>query len=190
MKPAECKYCGFKTKVSKHINIKKYVCSGCHPIWQRLRTKYAQYGDGMSVDILVNWFINQPQVCMECGSMEKITIDRIVPEVMGGKYELGNIQLLCYTCNCCKKAGSTSVKEGLNGKATKVCRDCLKELPLTSEYFHKSTFTSKYKINAQASFHPLCRLCRLADLRAKFQPVSNRKHGARIKTFEDKLNYA
>ncbi len=37
--------------------------------------------------------------CQECGSIENITIDHIVPLSRGGSDELNNLRLLCRSCN-------------------------------------------------------------------------------------------
>jgi len=42
--------------------------------------------------------------CAECGSSEKITIDHIVPVVLGGTNAIENLQPLCSSCNSSKGA--------------------------------------------------------------------------------------
>jgi hypothetical protein len=107
------------------------------------------------------WHINQPQKCKECGSTERMTIDRIQPEKFGGKYEIKNIQLLCYRCNCCKKISNYSVKESLRPQTHKTCNECNKVLPLNEIFWHKTGFTPKYRNNGLSEWHPKCKECRL-----------------------------
>lgn len=42
-------------------------------------------------------------VCQECGKIEGLEIDHIVPLSRGGSDELDNLQLLCHACNMAKK---------------------------------------------------------------------------------------
>lgn len=37
--------------------------------------------------------------CLVCGSRENLTVDHVVPQIMGGKDEQYNLQCLCYDCN-------------------------------------------------------------------------------------------
>ena len=38
------------------------------------------------------------QVCKQCGTMEKLTVDHIVPLAAGGTNEASNLQFLCVDC--------------------------------------------------------------------------------------------
>ena len=40
--------------------------------------------------------------CLKCGSPDDITMDHVLPIVMGGTNEACNLQPLCYTCNQAK----------------------------------------------------------------------------------------
>lgn len=42
--------------------------------------------------------------CLRCGAMEDLTIDHVVPLVLGGSNHISNLQLLCRTCNSWKNA--------------------------------------------------------------------------------------
>jgi len=45
---------------------------------------------------------NKPYACRECGSMEDLTVDHIVPRHEGGSDDLSNLQILCGHCNSSK----------------------------------------------------------------------------------------
>jgi 5-methylcytosine-specific restriction endonuclease McrA len=40
--------------------------------------------------------------CVECGAIEDLTVDHIVPKVQGGTDERANLQVLCGSCNSAK----------------------------------------------------------------------------------------
>jgi 5-methylcytosine-specific restriction endonuclease McrA len=40
--------------------------------------------------------------CTNCGAMDRLEIDHILPEFMGGKHTLSNLQLLCHKCHIAK----------------------------------------------------------------------------------------
>ena len=40
--------------------------------------------------------------CLRCGSIERLTMDHVVPIVVGGHHSLWNVQPLCRTCNARK----------------------------------------------------------------------------------------
>jgi 5-methylcytosine-specific restriction endonuclease McrA len=42
--------------------------------------------------------------CQSCGAVNDLTIDHIVPEKVGGKATLNNLQVLCRVCNSRKGA--------------------------------------------------------------------------------------
>jgi len=44
------------------------------------------------------------QPCAECGTVEGITLDHIVPISRGGRHSVGNLQPLCATCNSSKNS--------------------------------------------------------------------------------------
>lgn len=41
--------------------------------------------------------------CLACGKRRKLTVDHVIPLSKMGKNVIGNIQCLCYSCNCSKK---------------------------------------------------------------------------------------
>lgn len=43
-------------------------------------------------------------VCLRCGRTEDLTLDHVIPLVMGGDNHISNLQLLCRTCNSWKNA--------------------------------------------------------------------------------------
>jgi 5-methylcytosine-specific restriction endonuclease McrA len=46
--------------------------------------------------------INRDGCCQRCGTEEKLTVDHIVPRVLGGDDNLSNLQVLCQSCNSSK----------------------------------------------------------------------------------------
>ena len=42
--------------------------------------------------------------CSACGTRESLTIDHLIPIVRGGRHSIGNLQLLCGSCNSSKRA--------------------------------------------------------------------------------------
>ena len=46
--------------------------------------------------------INRDQCCQRCGSEERLTVDHIVPRILGGDDSMSNLQVLCSTCNSSK----------------------------------------------------------------------------------------
>ena len=46
--------------------------------------------------------------CVECGSKEQLNFDHVIPVALGGSSELGNLQILCSSCNTSKGAGLIS----------------------------------------------------------------------------------
>jgi len=40
--------------------------------------------------------------CVNCGSSEKLEFDHVIPVSMGGAHTVGNLQLLCVSCNAAK----------------------------------------------------------------------------------------
>lgn len=37
--------------------------------------------------------------CFACGSLDELTLDHIIPLVRGGSHSIGNLQILCKSCN-------------------------------------------------------------------------------------------
>lgn len=173
-------YCGIRLEIPTKARLDTAKCADCHKIWHKLRNRQKDYGPTTTLNELVLWYISQPQECADCGSLERITIDRITPAMQGGKYEIGNLQLLCYTCNCCKKIGTNSVKKGVTSDTERECLTCHQTFPLTSQYFHYSGRKSKYRHEGKAMFYPHCRICRLAKIREKKVPISQRKRTTRV----------
>jgi 5-methylcytosine-specific restriction enzyme A len=46
--------------------------------------------------------INRDGCCQMCGSEDKLSVDHIVPRVLGGDDNLSNLQVLCSSCNSSK----------------------------------------------------------------------------------------
>ena len=43
-----------------------------------------------------------PQVCVQCGATDALTLDHILARALGGTNERSNLQLLCHRCNRAK----------------------------------------------------------------------------------------
>jgi len=181
-------YCDKELMIPKNACARTSKCPKCRIKWQTLRSKYKQYGDGITVNILMNWWIRTPNECKECGSKKRMTIDRIIPEVKGGKYELSNIQKLCYKCNCCRKIAARSVEVGLRSTRKRKCLTCNKEKPLNKKYFHQTSFKSKYRKNTKGMYHPSCRDCRLKKI-AKEWREKRLKEGIVLKKYNKRKPY-
>lgn len=160
MKNRKCRFCGIDFLGKKQSNPAKAQCKECRKVWSHLRNKRSEMEDGFTVRDLVLWWINQKQECHYCKSTKRLTIDRIVPAYKGGKYGYGNIQILCYKCNCCIKIDSDSVEDALKDVTEKTCNVCKKTYPLTEKFWHKNAYKSKYKRTA-SEYHPCCKTCRL-----------------------------
>lgn len=46
--------------------------------------------------------IDRDQCCQICGTEDRLTVDHIVPRVLGGDDNPSNLQVLCSTCNSSK----------------------------------------------------------------------------------------
>ena len=46
--------------------------------------------------------INRDRCCQMCGTEEKLTVDHIIPRVLGGDDNPSNLQVLCGSCNSSK----------------------------------------------------------------------------------------
>lgn len=156
MKYINCYYCDKRLRVSIYTS-HKAKCERCHRVWHNMRSKYREYGAGVTVDALVVWYLNQKQKCVECGTRKRITVDRIIPASQGGKYELRNMQLLCYTCNCCKKWKYRSVKEAMVPPTKRECIKCNK-VKLLDKFYLKG-YTSRYRRILLSAYHNICKIC-------------------------------
>lgn len=48
------------------------------------------------------FIFNRDKKCLRCGSVNKLTIDHIIPITKGGVNKLSNLQALCKSCNSIK----------------------------------------------------------------------------------------
>jgi 5-methylcytosine-specific restriction endonuclease McrA len=46
--------------------------------------------------------INRDGCCQMCGTEERLTVDHIVPRILGGTDSMSNLQVLCGSCNSSK----------------------------------------------------------------------------------------
>jgi 5-methylcytosine-specific restriction endonuclease McrA len=46
--------------------------------------------------------INRDGCCQKCGTEENLTVDHIVPRVLGGSDSMSNLEVLCQSCNSSK----------------------------------------------------------------------------------------
>lgn len=54
--------------------------------------------------------------CLRCGSVNKITIDHIIPTIKGGPNTKENVQPLCHSCNCRKSRKIIDYRPDHQGK--------------------------------------------------------------------------
>ena len=86
-------------EIEEHLeDVRQFESGGSQ--YNKLRKEY--YG---MRDALLNTLIERDgYCCKKCGSVEKITIDHIIPVIRGGKNLLSNLELLCRSCNSKKGA--------------------------------------------------------------------------------------
>lgn len=60
--------------------------------------------------------------CAACGSEERLSLDHIVPIILGGEHTASNVQPLCMRCNCSKG------KKIIDYRESGMLRICGKEL--------------------------------------------------------------
>lgn len=153
----QCIFCKKDIVVAK--NYSKPKCLDCKKVYKNMRSKYREFGEGITSEILTHWFINQKQICSSCGSIEDLTIDRIIPAKKGGKYVLDNIQMLCYICNCCIKVDFDSVDIGLSGDIGRICKGCNEYKLLNDGLWYRKGFKPKYRITGKSLYHNYCKNC-------------------------------
>jgi len=68
--------------------------------YKKIRSEY----NGMRDALLAALIERDGCYCQKCGTTENITIDHIMPVIMGGKNLISNLQLLCRSCNSRKGA--------------------------------------------------------------------------------------
>jgi 5-methylcytosine-specific restriction endonuclease McrA len=66
--------------------VSKLKKSGSTTAWRKLRQSV----------------INRDHCCQMCGTEERLTVDHIVPRVLGGTDSMSNLQVLCGSCNSSK----------------------------------------------------------------------------------------
>ena len=52
----------------------------------------------MKISILFNK-LNTKKCCKECGGVNSLTVDHVIPKSLGGANHIGNYQILCKSCN-------------------------------------------------------------------------------------------
>ena len=159
MRWIRCKYCGRFNKAlsDKIVNV---TCEICHLYSRRVGNKKELTTQQRREIIL--WAVNQEQYCVECGSFEDLTLDRIIPGSKGGKYEVSNLQILCFKCNTQIKLNYNSVAEAKKDHTHRRCNICgeLKELN-TSNFHRARPYKTLYRNNSLCNWQPTCKKCRL-----------------------------
>jgi len=138
--------------------------------------------------IIVNWAVRQKQECKNCGTKKHLEIDRIIPGCKGGKYTIGNIQLLCHECNTTIKIGFCSVEDAKKDINERICKACGKLKKLNSNSFHRlSKYKCKFRKNSLSHWHPICKKCRLKLLK-KFDCICE-ECGIRYKAYKQNSKF-
>lgn len=70
------------------------ILSGRHYARARRRALHGDF-DGSEWETMVAWY---GSVCLACGTMP-VTVDHVVPLVVGGSNDISNLQPLCASCN-------------------------------------------------------------------------------------------
>lgn len=180
---APCPYCQ-KMNPCKKMGTKK-SCKDCLFYGQIIKNKKISRKEKIKI---VLWAIKQPKKCKWCGSKEKLGFDRVIPANKGGKYEVGNVQILCYSCNCTIKINYTTKEEAERSHTEKACQVCRDTFPLTSTFWHKTPYKTKTRVNSKCHWHGTCKKCRLRIEKSRYD-VTCRNCKQRKKTWSAKAVY-
>lgn len=91
-----CVVCGVLVKDSAR-------CAKCAKEYNRGRLSAAQRGYDAKWRKLSKWLREAQPWCSWCGTTADLTVDHIVPLVLGGTNELDNLRVLCRSCNSARK---------------------------------------------------------------------------------------
>ena len=109
-----CKNCYEKSK--GYVWQKTYRARNLESIrlHQRVRNKKSPQTHGFR-SIKIRWMKRlierDGEKCAKCGTKENLTLEHIIPQCIGGKYEENNLKILCFLCNI--KTYHQLVKEAL-----------------------------------------------------------------------------
>jgi len=154
MREVKCPFCK-KINIAKNKATKK-SCEICLFWGNRIKNK-----KNVSRDIkikIVNKLTSLKQECISCKSKNNLTVDRIIPNNRGGKYDVDNVQILCYKCNCFIKIDNLNTDTSKQNISSIKCLHCKLVKPLSD--YHKKGYKSKYRENIRSMYNTRCKKCR------------------------------
>lgn len=78
-------------------------CDECQRRQDARRGSTASRGYGSAWQRMARAHLKRHRSCLQCGSVEDLTVDHIVPLSRGGKSTPHNLQTLCRSCNAAKR---------------------------------------------------------------------------------------
>jgi 5-methylcytosine-specific restriction endonuclease McrA len=96
--------------------LKRGRCRSCLAAQQRAKDKRrgttTQRGYGHAWTKLRAKLLADCPYCVWCGSVERLSVDHIVPRNQGGTDDLSNLRVLCFSCNTRRRRGFSQPEGG------------------------------------------------------------------------------
>ena len=73
-------------------------------ITQNYQSRKRQNGGSITYAEWIECLEEADYKCLRCGTTENLTMDHVIPVLLGGRTEKANIQVLCGSCNTSKRA--------------------------------------------------------------------------------------
>lgn len=81
---------------------KMYLYIQKHCISEKMKSAIREESFKLNSSVRKKVFERYGNICIKCGSSERLCIDHIFPVSRGGKTEMSNLQVLCEKCNLSK----------------------------------------------------------------------------------------